>query len=211
MLDDTSKPLLLKNYINDAELLATWKDIEFCVNHPWQYNLLNIHSNLQQYMTVKQQHSYWYDKLVSDKQQVLDNLHNGHTLVVENYSVHSTATQEVCKRIESLMDVSCDMHVYCSLGASSSLPVHCDELSRFIIQIEGETQWKVFDNTSNLLYNKDMNNAIIDTVLRPGDMLYIPSGTYHAATPFEKRISISIPCALEHKPINRRQLKLNEK
>ena len=210
-----SNPLVLRNYISDVEFLASWKDIEFCINNPWQYGPSIIHKKLTTKVPLKTDYSFWFGRPIPDKRQVMDYVNQGHTLVLENYSVHSVATHEICKRIETILDVTADMHVHCSLDKSESYPIHCDHSVNFIIQVLGETHWKVFDKQGDPVYNKtiteaDAGDAIIDTVLKPGDILFIPAKTYHKAIPFEKRISISIPCAVEHKPINRSQLKINE-
>ena len=41
---------------------------------------------------------------------------------------------------------------------------------------------------------ENLGPPIIDVILNPGDILYIPKMMYHKADPFEKRVSISIPC-----------------
>lgn len=198
-LDD---PQLFKDYIQDAELLANWKDIEFCINNPWQYNPSIIHKTLATRIPLKYSNSFWFDKAIPDKQQVMDYVKQGHTLVLENFSVHSIATHAVCKKIEDIMNVTADMHLHCSLGKSNSHPIHCVTEDNFILQVSGETAWKVYDKLG------PTGSAVIDTILRPGDLLFIPSNTYQAADPFEKRISISIPCSKLSNPIDRRNLKL---
>jgi len=217
IIDD--KPLLFRNYVQDANLLATWTDVEFCINNPWQYNLSVIHKTTGQRIPINVQPAFWFGKDIPDKRAILDKVKLGHTLVIENFSVHSVGTHNLAKRIEDLFSVNCDMHVYCSLDKSSSFGIHCDQPPNFILQVEGETAWKVFDKTlkgqynSNTITEQEAGEAVIDTILRPGDMLYIPKRMYHQATPFEKRISISIPCPPVDettKPIDRRQLKLNE-
>jgi len=206
------KPTILRKYVQDAQLLATWKDVEFCINNPWQYGPSIIHKTTQKKLPLKTEHSFWFGKDIPDKRQVLGFLEQGHTLVLENYSVHSVATHEICKRIEDLLSVTADMHLHCSLKASSSYPIHCDYADNFILQVLGETEWKVFDKQGDPMYNvteAEAGDAVIDTVLRPGDVLWIPAKTYHKANPFEGRISISIPCSTKSKPIDRRQVKLN--
>ena len=210
-----SDPIILRGYIQDAHLLASWRDIEFCINNPWQYGPSIIHKKFNTKIPLKTEHSFWFGKPIVDKRQVMDYVQQGHTLVLENFGVDSVATHEVCKRIEDFLNVSADMHLHCSLGPSASYPIHCDQAANFIVQVSGETEWKVFDKQGDPMYNStiteaEAGDAIIDTVLRPGDVLFIPARTYHKATPFEKRISISIPCADEGNPIDRRQLKLNE-
>lgn len=206
-----SAPLLLKEFINDAEFLATHSDMEFCINHPWQYTPSIIHRKLGSSLPLKFKHSSWYSKNIVDKRQVLDFVNLGHTLTIENYSVHSEATQEVCKRFEAALKVSCDMHVDFALGAVNDYSKRT-EYPMFVIQVQGETSWKVFDKHTEIVYNNKVSQetATIDTILKPGDMLYIPKDTVYSVSPFEKRISISVPCDVNSLPIDRRNLKLNE-
>jgi len=213
-----NKPLVFKDYVNNAGALVTWQDVEFCINNPWQYGLNVIHKNLGTRIPIKLTPSFWHGKDVPDKRQVMDKVQQGHTLVIDNFSVHSQGTHKLAKSIEDLFDANCDMHVYCSLEKSSSFGIHCDRPPNFIVQIMGETEWKVFDKVQEGQYNsnniteQEAGEVLIQTILRPGDMLYIPERMYHQALPFEKRISISIPFPkrdITSNPIDRRQLKLN--
>lgn len=211
-LGDTA--ILFKDCIDDAELLVSWKDIEFCINNPWQYGPSIIHKTLARKLPLKFNESFWFGKDIANKQQVIDYVKQGHTLVLENFSVHSAATHSVCKKIEDMLDVTVDMHVHCSLGKAASYPIHCDLADNFILQVAGETLWRVYSaqgdptGISSVTNESNAGTIVIDTVLRPGDVLFIPAKTYHQATPFEKRISISIPCSKNGTPIDRRNLKL---
>jgi hypothetical protein len=206
-------PILFKEYIKDAEFLGSLKDVEFCINHPWQYKPSIIHKKLSNTVPLKTDYSVWYNKDIPNKRQVLDFVQSGHNLLLEHYSVHSNVTQQLCSRIEDILNVSCDMQLQCSLGATNNYS-QVSQYSMFVVQIEGETSWKVFDKDATLVYNNKVNEestTSIDSILRPGDMLYIPEGTVYDISPFEKYISASIYCSSNSNPIDRRDLKLNEK
>ena len=113
------------------------------------------------------------------------------------------------------------MHLYAGIGECSSFRVHEDMPSNFIIQVEGETQWTVYKNRcAEIVKDFTINDKpdiidtleiAIDTVLKPGDIIYIPPRTYHRASPSGKRLSVSIPIqhGIEHmKPKDRDWYKL---
>lgn len=205
--------ILFKEYIKDAEFLSSFKDVEFCINHPWQYTPSIIHRTLSTTVPLKTDYNVWYDRDIANKRQVLDFVKSGHNLLLQHYSVHSNVTQELCSRIEDLLNVACDMQLQCSLGATNNYSQD-SKCPMFVVQIEGETSWKVFDKDTTLVYNNKVNEgstASIDTILRPGDMLYIPEGNVYDVSPFEKYISVSVLCSTKSNPIDRRDLKLNEK
>ena len=88
------------------------------------------------------------------------------------------------------------------------------------MQIEGETQWTVYKNRcSNIIGPSELTSQnvldemiaqmepAIDTMLTPGDIIYIPARCYHQAKPSGKRLSVSIPMQhmLPHlKPVDRK-------
>ena len=109
-------------------------------------------------------------------------------------------------------------HIYAGYKGCSSFRVHEDTANNFIIQIEGSTHWTVYKNRcSNIIKPQEMRSVeefndlvsqmepAVDTMLTPGDMLYIPARCYHQAQPDGKRLSVSIPMVtLPHlKPLDR--------
>lgn len=105
-------------------------------------------------------------------------------------------------------------HLYCGLEESSSFNPHCDGPNNFIFQIEGETEVTIFENRQSSLVN--LNSFLVENedegdydkmysklrvaekkVMKPGDMVYIPSRQYHHFKPLSNRISISFPLILK--------------
>lgn len=105
-------------------------------------------------------------------------------------------------------------HLYCGLQESSSFNPHCDGPNNFIFQIEGETEITVFENRQSSLVN--LNEFLVDKkseddydkmfshlrviekkIMKPGDMVYIPSRQFHHVKPLSDRISISFPLILK--------------
>ena len=72
------------------------------------------------------------------------------------------------------------------------------------MQLIGETHWKVYNERCSTLIKhgsfifggdeSHLGEPLMDVVLTPGDMIYIPSRSYHCAHPSKNaRLSMSIP------------------
>ena len=68
-------------------------------------------------------------------------------------------------------------------GDSWDSTVHFDKENRLYIQGGGQTMWKLFDDSKNLI------DAII---LNPGDLAFIPKGLFHSVESIGPRHSLSI-------------------
>ena len=96
---------------------------------------------------------------------------------------------ELCKLIENQTGSEVDAHVYFSFfyqDQDIEKYIHKDKSNNLIIQIDGETNFKVFGTDRN-------SDIILDVIMQPGDMLYIPAGYWHGALSLSRRLSLSIP------------------
>lgn len=201
------QPFLIKNCLDNPSQYVSWKNIEMCLNTPQNYSIESISCYDGSKIKLQTTRCFWIPyKEIPVKSELFDILNDGHTMIIADYSWHNEKTNELVKELEDMYDIACDIHVYCSTKSSKSFNIHDDLPSNIICQVEGKTRWKVYDNRSSHLYNIaslpqecKMNpdkyfTTVIDEVLEPGDILYIPSRQFHAADPFESRISMSIPC-----------------
>lgn len=207
LIDD--KPHFFKNFVENPSDYVTWSTIEDCLNKPelFHFELISKEDN-QKIEIPKYTKSWIWDRKVQDKRFLIDKFNRGHGVVIMNYGYYSRQTMELLTVFERMFDIDAAIHVYCGLEDSASFPIHDDYPVNFIIQVEGKTRWKVFENRISYLYqigtlNNQMPNRMIDekelkvaidVELEPGDALYIPSRCYHVAYPKGKRISMSIPC-----------------
>jgi hypothetical protein len=116
-----------------------------------------------------------------------------------NYKIN-----KICSVLENEMLNTVDAHIYFSRDNSldNGFGIHNDAAHNFIIQIEGTTHWKVGSNyylndEVNLSSFKDNDTLSIDTILEPGDAIFVPAYVYHSAKSLSKRISISFPMPAE--------------
>ena len=203
------KPHYFKNFLPNASELLSWDDVESCMNRPELFNfeLISAENNMKIDIPTHKKSWIW-DRTVQDKSFLFDRFNRGDGLVIMNYGSYSEKTTRLLSIFERLFDVNSAIHVYCGLQGSSSFPIHDDYPVNFIIQVEGKTRWKVYENRISYLYKIGALNDIcqnrkipeedlrvaIDVELEPGDGLYIPARCYHVAMPSEKRLSMSIPC-----------------
>lgn len=197
------KPHFFENLLPNSHELLTWTDVERCLNQPELFNFELIDPKTTYKIDIPMHDKTWiWDRKVQDKAFMFDKFNQGYGLVITNYGSYSEKTNHLLTIFEKMFDVYGAIHVYCGLTKSSSFPIHDDYPSNFIIQVEGETKWKIFNNRissvhrtgimNGRLNEKDLDLAI-DVTLKPGDALYIPSRMYHKAYPDTKRLSMSIP------------------
>ncbi|XP_006868658.1 PREDICTED: bifunctional lysine-specific demethylase and histidyl-hydroxylase MINA isoform X2 [Chrysochloris asiatica] len=78
-------------------------------------------------------------------------------------------------------------NVYITPSGSQGLPPHYDDVEIFILQLEGEKHWRLYQPTVPLAreYSVEAEDRIgrptHDFTLKPGDLLYFPRGTIHQA------------------------------
>lgn len=202
-LDYDDQPAYIPQLLPNPEKFLTWADVEECANRPelWQFELID--QNNSKVEIPRSLKTWEYDRLIQDKKFIIDHINAGCSAVIPNYGYKNQYTNELLNVFERLFKVYAAIHVYCGLAGGKSFTIHDDYPVNFIIQVEGETRWKVFKNRISYLYgtgkmngmlNEDMLEVAVDVVLKPGDALYIPSRAYHVAYPTGPRLSMSIPC-----------------
>lgn len=78
-------------------------------------------------------------------------------------------------------------NVYITPAGAQGLPPHYDDVEVFILQLEGEKHWRLYQPTVPLAreYSVEAEDRIgrptLEFTLKPGDLLYFPRGTIHQA------------------------------
>ncbi|MFJ9633122.1 aminotransferase class I/II-fold pyridoxal phosphate-dependent enzyme [Streptomyces sp. NPDC101175] len=90
--------------------------------------------------------------------------------------------------ISEKMAVRTDTVAFLTPSAKKGYPPHHDPVDLFIVQLEGSKHWKLWNPPTPRLGNnaqytlEGLGEPEIEVSLQPGDVLYLPYGTPHAAT-----------------------------
>lgn len=194
-------PQYWQGVIDDPSLFATYKDLEYCLNNPQFFDIQFIDRISGTYVQLPEFERCWSRPHVEQK-DLVDCWNHGHNLVINNFDQIDSKRQEICQNVEETFpQIRASMHIYAGARDCKSFKIHEDHANNFILQVDGETHWRVYNNrASNLvkelpdwnLQHEDLD-CRIDVILKPGDLLYIPARCYHQALPESKRLSVSIP------------------
>lgn len=121
-------------------------------------------------------------------------MQNGATLVLNRLELHSAAVKAACMEVGRFAAQQTTCNAYLSFGGQGTFGKHWDTHDVFIVQAIGSKRWQVYRPTFPLPLSQHTSNAspvqpneppVLDTVLNPGDLLYIPRGWWHNVTPLD--------------------------
>ncbi|XP_069800607.1 ribosomal oxygenase 2 [Dendropsophus ebraccatus] len=109
---------------------------------------------------------------------------------------------QIMEKLECFFGALVGCNVYITPSGSQGLPPHHDDVEVFILQVEGEKHWRLYEPIIQLARGYDVSPAdkvttpTHDILLKEGDMLYFPRGTVHQAdtpadTPHSTHVTIS--------------------
>jgi hypothetical protein len=108
---------------------------------------------------------------LADPARVLAQIDAGATLVLQGLHRYWEPLRRLCRDLEAALSCSCQANAYITPPGARGLAVHSDPHDVFVLQSFGEKRWEVHGP-----------DGVQDVLLRPGDSLYLPLGTPHAAT-----------------------------
>tara|TARA_B100001013_G_scaffold343922_1_gene272743 strand:+ start:1349 stop:2095 length:747 start_codon:yes stop_codon:yes gene_type:complete len=194
-------PFVIENFLKNVEDYLNWNTLNEAINSDFvEWELIS--KDTSEYINIPQFVPYWSGRQ-QNKQYILDHVNNGTTFIISRCCILNDNLKSLVSDIQKTFPVACDIHIYGSKGNSKSFIPHSDRPNNFIIQAIGDTDWIVFKNrVSNILLWDNYANyepkrgeltPALEVTLSPGDLLYIPPRTYHAALPSMPRLSMSIP------------------
>ena len=132
--------------------------------------------------------------VVADPKDVWANFASGCTVRLLCPHLHSDSVHSLLSTLELEFGCMVGSNAYLTPGGDSQgFAPHYDDIEAFILQLEGRKRWRVYPppNKAETLprfssrdyTEEDMEGTapVIDTVLEPGDILYMPRGWIHQA------------------------------
>ncbi|SUT94915.1 cupin domain-containing protein [Actinobacillus lignieresii] len=201
------KPLLMKNAVNQNELLS-WKDINEILP---RCNLISEDAVKLMYQGKRLNKEYYleeYDDLGTirykfHEENLYSFLRDGATLVA-NGLVNEPSIDTFSQEIAQFTGCHIFSSLYIAFNTQRSFKSHWDSRDIFAIQMQGKKHWVVHSPTfKNPLfmhrskdmpeYEPDLNNIYMDIVLEAGDILYLPRGWWHDPIPVgEETVHLAI-------------------
>lgn len=131
-----------------------------------------------------------------DLKKVSSYTEQGASIVLSGMETQSEGVAALAASLQSVIGGYAQCNLYCSFKQHPGFLPHFDLMDVFVIQIEGEKDWDIyetqFDNPilkpgyhqmsfSREQHAENKGGVEKHLTLTPGDVLYIPKGKYHAA------------------------------
>ncbi|WP_138506278.1 cupin domain-containing protein [Nostoc sp. PA-18-2419] len=135
----------------------------------------------------------------------LKHCQEGATLVIDR--IHNLVPEIATFTSKLRHSLGCRVHVnlYCSLPKQQGFSCHYDPHEVFILQIDGQKEWQIFNDTFKYplpaqksdLFSPPDGQPYLNCVLKPGDILYIPRGHWHYAVALDQpslHLTVGVHC-----------------
>jgi Cupin superfamily protein len=121
-------------------------------------------------------------------------LRNGATLVLDAVDELYEPLENLASDLELIFHEHVQINAYAGWHTSHGFDLHWDDHDVFILQVAGRKRWAIYGMTRLFPFADDPENApmppkespIWEAVLEDGDVLYIPRGWWHVATPLKE-------------------------
>jgi len=122
-----------------------------------------------------------------------DHLRRGATLSFDAIDeVHEPLTR-LAGSFERFFRGGTKINIYAGWRSLHGLDLHRDNQEIFILHMDGRKRWLLYGNSVDHVDRRDLATrsappagALLDEILHPGDLLYIPRGCYHVAVPMNE-------------------------
>jgi ribosomal protein L16 Arg81 hydroxylase len=173
------KPFVIKNFIKN---IFSWSELNNLLNlRPFvssnRFHIINSPDK-----GYKWPNQSWLTDVNTFPPTLIKKIIKKRTCFLIDCSRVNKKVNDLCKNIEKITNMPTDAHIYFTLNKSNkSFNKHNDTSHNFILQIEGKTNFIVWQD-ENIILNENLNI---------GDLIYIPKLMYHQAISKSKRMSIS--------------------
>ncbi|AFY43037.1 cupin domain-containing protein [Nostoc sp. PCC 7107] len=140
-----------------------------------------------------------------NRQEWSDRLRQGATLIINGVHHRVATVAELAANLRHDIGYETHVNLYCSPAKQQGFDCHYDTHDVLILQIDGEKQWFVYQETvqyptahiPSSKQQQPQEPPYLECVLKAGDLLYIPRGHWHYAVACEQpslHLTIGIEC-----------------
>ncbi|MEM8952394.1 MAG: cupin domain-containing protein, partial [Pseudomonadota bacterium] len=129
-----------------------------------------------------------------DPGKVQDYLQKGATLVANDIDHLSTGLTAFSKTMEQALGAKIQGNLYCSSKRRQGFAAHFDTHDVYAVHVEGTKTWHIYEGRATdpiahpmfktlgrEHHEKAKGKLLMDVLMEPGDLLYLPRGQYHDA------------------------------
>jgi len=133
---------------------------------------------------------------------VWDYFGNGCSVRLLNPQTFSETVWQTLAYLQEFLGCFVGANVYLTPAGTQGFAPHWDDIEALVLQLEGKKRWRVYEPrfpqeelprfSSPNLTDDDIGSPILDVVLTPGDVLYMPRGYIHQGEALEDVHSLHI-------------------
>jgi len=118
-----------------------------------------------------------------------EQLQQGATMTLDAVDELYNPVSDLCESFEKLFNERVQANAWVSCSEVPAVSPHWDDHDVFILQVSGEKRWRIHGVSRPYPLYRDVDantecpkGIVWDGILQPGDLLYLPRGTWHSAT-----------------------------
>ncbi|MBU4137602.1 MAG: cupin domain-containing protein [Alphaproteobacteria bacterium] len=128
----------------------------------------------------------------------------GATIILNQLHQSDIALADFCRSVEQVFSCHVQTNIYLTPPGSQGFHTHYDNHDVFVLQIEGEKTWRLYDRPVEAPYRGErfesgrhpVGEPSHSFVLRAGDCAYVPRGLMHDASASGDTASLHVTCGL---------------
>ena len=121
-IDDT--PQYWKGVVNDPHYYCTWKDVEYCLNHPEHFKMQFINRIVATFENYPVFERAWGGP-TADAETLVEMFNDGHNLIINEFDFIDQKRQNIMQSVEEMFpSVRASMHIYAGIGETKSFKIY---------------------------------------------------------------------------------------
>merc|ERR1712051_312757 len=127
---------------------------------------------------------------------------NGCSLRMLNPQTFDNQVRKLCATLQEFLGSFVGTNMYLTPQGTQGFAPHYDDVEVFIMQLEGKKRWRLYHprnaqetmprHSSRNFEQNEIGKPMMDVILEPGDLLYMPRGTIHQGNCLEDAHSLHL-------------------